>query len=443
MSRTNEQPQARVALGLGPVGRRRYYIALALGLVTCLGYMDRVNFSVAAPHIIQDFHLTNGEYGLATSIFSWAYVVFLIPVGIFADRTSTRFGLMVAIVVWSVGAGATGLTFGLGSLVVARLIMGAGEAPSFPVGNIVVREWAPSKDRGLFTGMLNAGTVVGPAIGAVVAGYLIISLGWRGSFIVEGLVGLVVAAIWYFVYKSPEQTRWLRQPERDYILANRENALPDAVASARMSIAGLLGTRSMWGLMIAQGCGVYTSYTFLSFLPLYLVQARHLQVLGSGWVTGVTYGIAAVGSIVLARVSDRLLKRSDILRGGRRKTVAAVLILSLPILVLPAVSNVGLIIALVSYVLIMDTAAITLNWTLASDLIVDKPSSGRVFSLVGVGGNLFGLAAPIVTGFLVDATDSYVVPFLVCAALLLVGAVATMTLARRPIQPAAIAEEVA
>jgi ACS family glucarate transporter-like MFS transporter len=84
-----------------------------------------------------------------------------------------------------------------------------------------------------------------------------------------------------------------------------------------------------------------------------------------------------------------------------------------------------------------------LNWTLASDLIVDKPSSGRVFALTGVGGNLFGLAAPIVTGFLVDATGSYVVPFVVCGALLVVGAIATMTLSRRPIQPTAIAEKVA
>jgi ACS family glucarate transporter-like MFS transporter len=443
MSLTNQHQPSVVGAALGSVGRRRYYIALALGLVACLGYMDRVNFSVAAPHIIQQFHLSNGEYGIATSIFNWAYVVFLIPVGIFADKTSTRFGLLLAIVVWSVGAGMTGLSIGLGTLVAARLIMGAGEAPVFPVGNIVVRQWAPSKDRGLFTGVLNAGTVVGPAVGAIVAAYLIVSLGWRGSFIVEGIVGLAVALIWYLVYKSPEKTRWLSEQERAYILANRENALSTAVQGARMSIGSLLRTRSIWGLMIAQGCSVYTSYVFLSFLPLYLIQARHLQVLSSGWVTGVTYGVAAVGSVILARVSDRLLKKADILRGGRRKTVAAVMILSLPILAIPAITNVGLIIALVSYVLIMDTAAITLNWTLASDLIVDKPSSGRVFALTGVGGNLFGLAAPIVTGFLVDATGSYVVPFIVCAALLVVGAIATMTLSRRPIQPTAIAEKVA
>lgn len=443
MSLTNQHQPSAVGAAIGSVGRRRYYIALALGLVACLGYMDRVNFSVAAPHIIQQFHLSNGEYGIATSIFNWAYVVFLIPVGIFANKTSTRFGLMLAIVVWSIGAGMTGLALGLGTLVAARLIMGAGEAPVFPVGNIVVREWAPSKDRGLFTGVLNAGTVVGPAVGAVVAAYLIVSLGWRGSFILQGIVGLVVALIWYLVYKSPEKTRWLGEPERAYILANRESALPSAAQSARMSIGALLRTRSIWGLMIAQGCSVYTSYVFLSFLPLYLIQARHLQILSSGWVTGVTYGVAAIGSVILARISDRLLRKSDILRGGRRKTVAAVMILSLPILALPAVTNVGLIIALVSYVLIMDTAAITLNWTLASDLIVDKPSSGRVFALTGVGGNLFGLAAPIVTGFIVDATDSYVVPFIVCAALLLVGAAATMMLSRRPIQPAAIAEKVA
>jgi ACS family glucarate transporter-like MFS transporter len=417
------------------VGRRRYVIALVLGLVACLGYMDRVNFSVAGDEIIKAFGLSTGEFGLTTSVFNWAYVVVLIPLGILADRKGARLVLALSIVVWSIGALFTGVAVGIGTLVVARLLLGGGESSTFPAGNIAVREWAPGRERGIFTGTLNAGTVVGPAIGAVVAAYLVVAAGWRGSFLVEGGVGILVGAIWFLVYHSPEKTKWLSPRERSMILAERAGSAQESSATA-MSIAALLRTKTIWGLMITQGCAVYTSYLFLSFLPLYLVTERHLKILSSGWVTGLTYGIAAVGSVIAARISDRALKRSDVLRGGRRKAVGVVLLLTLPLLALPWITSIPLVIALVSWVLIMDTAAITLNWALTSDLIVDKASSGRAFSLTGVGGNLFGLLAPIVTGYLVDWTGSYTVPFLVAGALLLVGAGVTWTMSRHALQPA-------
>jgi len=429
-----EVAESRSTAGpLARIGRRRYAIAVALGLIACLGYMDRVNFSVAASHIIEEFGLTTGDFGLATSVFSWAYLLFLIPIGILADKKSSRFMLAIAIIVWSVGAGMTGLALGVGTLIIARLILGAGESPNFPVGNLVVREWAPAKERGAFTGALNAGTVVGPAIGAVVAAYLIVSVGWRGSFLILGAFGVIVGLIWFTVYRRPEDAKWLSAGERDFILATRGSAATVTLEKP-MGILRLLRTRAIWGLMLTQGTAVYTSYLFLSFLPLYLQSERGLAILSSGWVTGLIYAIAAVGSIVAAIISDRLLRKSDVSRGGRRKAVAIILLLALPLLALPFITDITMIIVLVSWVLILDTAAITLNWALASDLITDKASSARAFALVAVGGNVFGLLAPIVTGYLVDWTGNYTVPFIVAALLLLVGAASTLFLANKPMR---------
>jgi ACS family glucarate transporter-like MFS transporter len=422
-------------------GRRRYLIAVALCLISCLGYMDRVNFSVAGSHVITEFNLTTGDFGLATSVFNWAYLLLLVPVGILADRLNSRVMLATAVIIWSLGAGLTGLATGIGTLIVARLVLGAGESPNFPVGNLVVREWAPAKERGAFTGALNAGTVIGPAIGAVVAAYLVVSVGWRGSFLVLGGVGLVVGVVWVAIYRRPEHTAWLSAAERNLILKTRGTVGVEAAPSP-MGIGRLLRTRAMWGLMLTQGTAVYTSYLFLSFLPLYLQSERGLAILKSGWVTGLIYAIAAVGSIAAAIVSDRLLRATDIARGGRRKAVAAVLLAALPLLALPWVTNIATLIALVSWVLILDTAAITLNWALASDLITDRASSARAFSLVALGGNVFGLLAPIVTGYLVDWTGDYTVPFIVAAVLLLGGAAATLFLSNQPMRwtPTASAE---
>ncbi len=392
------------------------------------------NRAAAASDIKAAFNLSTGDFGLASSAFSWAYLALLIPFGILADRVSSRIMITIALVVWSIGAGGTGLAVGIVSLFVARLVLGAGESPTFAVVPLSVREWAPAKERGFFTGAFNAGTAFGPALGAVLCAYLVVSIGWRGSFLVMGAVGLIVGLIWWLAYRKPEDAKWLSKGERDYIIATRGGDQADASPVQPMSIGRLLRSRTLWGLMLTQGAAVYTSYLFLSFLPLYLQQERGLAVLSSGWVTGIIYVITAVGSIVVATASDRIVKGVHLAGGARRKVVVAVMLLSLPLVVLPWVTDTTLIVILVAWVLTMDTTAITLNWALASDLIKDKASGGRSFSLVAVGGNTFGLLAPIVTGYLVDFTGSYTVPFLVAAALMVVGAGASWFMANRPLQ---------
>lgn len=423
----------RTSIVGGTPGRRRLIIASGLLLIVTLGYVDRMNMSVAAPHIIEEFGLTTGQFGIITSVFNWAYIVCLVPVGLMADKWGPRLILPLSIVVWSIGAGLTGAALGLITLVAARLLLGAGESSVYPVGNLVVRSWAPIKERGLFTGMLNAGALIGPAIGAVLAAYLVATWGWRVSFILFAAIGLIIGGVWFAIYNSPEKARWLGRNERQMILSTRETD-SGASAAPKLRLKTLLRMPTVWGLMLTQGCAVYTNYLFLSFLPLYLVTERGLESISSGWVTGVTYGAAALGSLLVAYISDKALRSSEVLTGGRRKIVVSTLLLSLPLLALPWVTNFVVLIVFISWVLLMITSAITLNYALAGDLTTDKQSGGRVFALVTFGGNFFGLLAPIATGYLVDWTGSYAVPFLVAGALLLIGAVLSWTLSKRPLQ---------
>jgi ACS family glucarate transporter-like MFS transporter len=316
--------------------------------------------------------------------------------------------------------------------------MGIGESPINPAGNLVVREWAPASERGFFAGMLNSGALVGPAVGSVVAAYLIDSLGWRASFFTLGGFGILVGVVWYAIYAAPEKAKWLGEEEKSFILANREiNPEVDGKTAKSMTVVSLLKTRTMWGLIITQGCAVYTNYLFLSFLPLYLVDIRGLKDIGAGWATGVTYGLAAVGSLVIVAISDRWVgnHKSDQAIKARRASLIVVMLLALLLLVLPLVSNTAMIIALISWVLAFAFAAISLNWALASDLVIDKGSVGRLFALITVGGNVLGLVAPIVTGYLIDWTGSYSLPFVIAGVLLLIGAAASALLSRDPLQP--------
>lgn len=419
-------------------GRRRYFVAVMLLLMVMLGYIDRVNISVAGPEIADELGLSAGAMGLLFSAFFWSYTLMLVPVGWLSDRYGTRVVIPLAIVVWSVGAIATGLMNRFSTMIGARLLLGAGESPVYPSGSLVAREWAPLKERGMFTGMLNAGALVGPAVGSVLAAFLVTALGWRASFYILGGAGFLLAAVWFLTIKRPERAGWLDPEEREYILENR-NATgeedEDPVETVPMSLPSLLRQPSMWGLLLAQGCAVYTQYLFLTWLPTYMVTARDTQILGAGLLTGAIYAVAAILSILIAWFSDRYVARRSTIGGIRRRIVITLMLLSTVLILVPFVQSIVVVIFLFAWTLTTITTAITLNIALTSDLIVDEGSGGLAFGLLILGGNSFGLLAPIVTGFLVESTGSFNVPFALAVALIILGALLSWLLVNRPLQP--------
>jgi MFS family permease len=205
-------------------------------LMVTLGYIDQVNISVAGPPIAEEFGLSPGTLGQLFPALFWSYTLMLVPVRWLSDRYGTRVMISLAIVVWSIGAVATGVANRFSTMLGARLLLGAGETPVYSVGSLVAREWAPLKERGMFTGMLNAGALVGPAVGAVLAAYLVTALGWRPSFYILGGSGFVLAAIWFLTIKRPERASWLTSKERDYIRNAPGEADEEPVEVVSMSL---------------------------------------------------------------------------------------------------------------------------------------------------------------------------------------------------------------
>lgn len=427
----------KVAGAAASIPHRRYIISFGLLFLMTLAYMDRVNFSVAGPLILKEFGLTSGQFGLMSSAFNWTYLVLLLPMGILSDRIGPKIALPMFVVIWSMAAGATGFATGFTFLIVGRMLLGIGESPINTAGQIVIREWTPEPERGTVASMFNSGALVGPAVGSVVAAFLIANFGWRASFLFVGAFGLVVGVVWYLIYSAPEKSRWLPARERDYIVASREThagVAGDAVQ--KMSLIKLLRVPTIWGVALAQGTLVYTGYLFLTFMPLYLVQVRGLADFGAGWVTGVTYGIATVGCLLIGWIADKIVRRAepDTKLKQRRWSVIIVILASAPLLVLPLVSSTTLAIGIICWVLAFNFSGISLIWALVADLTVDKNAIGRQFALITIGGNIMGLLAPIVTGYVVDATGSYTVPFLIAGLLTVIGALLISFLARWPLQ---------
>lgn len=190
----------------------------------------------------------------------------------------------------------------------------------------------------------------------------------------------------------------------------------------------------MWSLVITPACQVYCIYLFLTWLPSYLRTARHLDLAQTGWLGMAPYLITTVGAVFIGAMSDRLVRRAGSAIGPRKKLMAVLMVLASCVVFVPLTDSVAVMETLIIASVLFVTAANTLNFALAGDLVYDKASGGTVFGLVVLGGNLFGMAAPILTGYIIAVTQAYTLSFALAALLLLLGTVAVLTMVRRPLQ---------
>ena len=414
---------------------RRGWISVFLFTLALINYTDRVALSVAAKPIAAEFGLSPVAMGYLFSSFLWTYLVCLLPVGILVDRLGTKKVNAGGIALWSLATILTGGAWSYVSLIATRLAMGIGEATTFPAGGRVVREWIPAGERGLTNSIFMAGTQAGPAVGALVVAWIVSLIGWRASFVVVGAVGGIWLLAWLLWYDRPERVGWLGAEERAKILRERD---ADSAALEERSGVGdvlaLLRTQTMWGLALSEGCAVYTQYLFLTWLPSYLQTTKNLSILKTGLFTALPYAGAMVLGILLGRLSDRMLAGSGVKQGRRRSMVVAMLLGSSVILFTPFVDDIWLLLILFTLSLTGMATAISMNFALVNDLLRNPQHSGKAMGILIVGGNSFGILAPIVTGYVINSTGSYNWAFGIAGLLLVAGATISLTMTRKPIE---------
>ena len=408
---------------------RRYWVYFLLFLFNVICYLDRINMSVAGRSVAQEFGLSPVQLGYLFSSFLWAYVAMMLPSGRLVDSLGAHRLAAIGAAFWSVAQMLTGAATGFGTMILARLGLGAGEAPTFPVSYRAVRDWAPYTERGLAVGLIQAGTLFGPALSAPLVAWRIAALSWRWSFVITGAVGLVWVVVWLVLVSTPERTRWLPEPERKRILAERHGNEPVA-DDGGVGYRGLLRSPSMWGLAISQGCAVYSVYLYLSWLPNYLQTARGLSIVNSGLFTSVPFLVGGAVIILTNWIGDKILTPHTMASGARRIVVVACLLLCAVGVAIPFVNSLTMVVVLTIFPVSFGGTASATNAALASDLLRSRADSGRAFAFMVLGGNVFGLLAPVVTGYIVQITGSFSSAFVLAGTLSLVGAAVSFTLTR-------------
>ena len=408
---------------------RRYWVFFLLFLFSAIAYLDRVNMSVAGKPIAQEFALSPVALGYLFSSLLWAYVLMMLPGGRLIDSWGPHVVASVATAVWSTAQMATGIVSSFAAMLIVRLGLGVGEAPFAPISYSSVRLWSPYTERGTAIAAISCGSTLGLALGAPAVGWLIETLSWRWSFIITGAVGFVWIAAWAALISTPEKTGWLPPAERNHILAGRNAGITPPSYNS-VGYLGLIRCPAMWGLFISQGCLVYTGYLYISWLPNYLQTARHLSILNSGIYTAIPFLISTVVGVVANWAGDKVLTAEAVRGGNRRYLVVLSLLFTAAGLGIPFVQSLAAVITLITIAVSAAHVGPAANGALVADLLRSPGDAGRATAFLVLGGNTFGLLAPIVTGYVVDATGSFNTAFVVAGALALVGAAAALALVR-------------
>jgi MFS family permease len=414
--------------------KKRIWIYVFLFTLTLINYIDRVSLSVASHALKEEFDISPVAMGYLFSSFVWLYFIALIPMGYLVGRFGPKTVNSYGIGVWSIATVCTAFTTGFFSLISCRLIMGAGEATTYPAGARVVRDWMPVKERGMATAVFHSGSLVGPAVGAIGFGWLITSFGWRVAFLVAGAIGFVWLAAWLKWYAHPSKAPWLSSAELAEITAHADSTQTSrAPELPAIGFKGLVRSRTMWAIGLSHGCAVYATYFFLTWLPTYLQTEKGLTVMNSSIYTAVPYLGAAILAIVIGRFSDVVVNPKAAAAGKRRFVVGAALLSSAVIFLVPALSSTWAILLVITLSLATCASAVSLNLSLVNDLVRSSADVGTAAGFITAVGNFFGLMAPIATGYLVANTGGFAAAFTVVGALLVLGSVLSVFGATRPV----------
>ena len=405
---------------MAPVRARVLGFAFLLAVVT---YLDRVCISAAAPSIMEELNLSVLQMSVVFSAFTLSYSLFEIPSGWLGDVKGPRRVLTRIVLWWSAFTILTGFARGFQSLVAIRFLFGAGEAGAFPNIARSFSRWFPARERGRANGVMFLGSRLGGMLSAPVALVIIARWGWRQSFVVFGLVGIVWAAAWYAWYRDrPEEHPAMTREE----LAQINDGSVGAEHGAGTPWRALLRSRNLYAICAMYFAFGYGLYFYFTWLPTYLIRVLGFSRFGGGLFAALPFLLAGIADVLGGWLTDHLSRRYG-LRAGRCylgcaafMTCAALVFASqLPV---PAVAK-ALLLALA---LASADLALGACWAVPIDIAPDH--AGVITGCMNTLGNLGGLVGPLVVGIAVDRWQSWSFPFYITALVYAGGALAWLAI---------------
>ncbi len=390
-----------MAPGRARLSGRLLLIVVLLGISVFINYVDRGNLSIAAPMLKEELGISAAQLGILLSAFFWTYACLQPFAGWLVDRLNVNWVMAGGFLLWSAATAATGLIHTFAMLFALRLLLGMGESVAFPSYSKTIALHIPEEHRGVANSAVSAGLVLGPGLGMLMGGTLMGRFGWRPFFIVLGLVSL----LWLIP--------WIR-----YMPEAKEPVRRDA--SGAPSLAEFVRLRSAWGSCLGLFCSNYVNYFLITWLPFYLVRERHLSMNRMAQVGGTAYLAAAGVALLSGWLSDRwIVSGATVTRARKTFTAGGVamagIFLGLSAIGGPTFGVAMLVLGVISYGICSSNV-----WAI-TQILAGPRAVGRWVGFQNLIGNLAGVAAPAITGLVLQRTGHFYWAFAVLTAVALTG----------------------
>lgn len=403
------------------VPRRRWAIAALLGFGILVNYFDRVNLSVSRDALRDTFGISTVLFGFLLSAYNWPYMLLQLPSGLLLDRFGVRRVGIVSTIIWSIASFLGAASTGIAALFGSRFLLGIGEAPTFPGNAKAVGYWFPKEERTLATAMFDSMAKFSSAIGVPLLGLVLLHFGWRANFALTGLISLVYFALFYAIYHNPSHDKRLSEAEREHI--QRGGAQPeDAVrAAAGAPLGYLIKQPKVIGLALGYGSYNYVFYLLLTWLPTYLHDAHHLDLAQSVLYTAIPWLSATVAELMVGGwLVDALIQRGWNAVRVRQTVLVSGMSLGLGIFGVAYSETTHAAVFWIAVSITGLSIAAPVGWSMPG-LIAPRESVGTIGGIMNLSNQIAGIAAPIVTGFIVAGMHSYSAAFLTAASFLVLG----------------------
>jgi ACS family D-galactonate transporter-like MFS transporter len=379
-------------------------VLVLLGISVFINYIDRGNLSIAAPMLKDELRISATQLGILLSAFFWTYACLQPIAGWLVDRVNVNWVFAGGFFLWSAATAATGLVRTFSMLFALRLLLGIGESVAYPSYSKIIALNFPEEHRGLANSVISAGLLLGPGIGMLLGGTLMGMFGWRPFFLVLGLVSL----LWL-----PPWIKWMPKARASYT--------QDATGAP--NLAEFLRLRSAWGSCVGLFCCNYVNYFLITWLPFYLVRERHFTMSTMARVGGLAYLLGACFTTFSGWLSDRWIMSGATPTRVRKTFTGGGLITAGIFLGLAEATGPRTCLVMVVLGVIFFGVTSSNVWAITQTL-AGPQAAGRWTGFQNFVGNLAGVVAPALTGFVVGRTGHFYWAF---AILLAVSSVGTLS----------------
>ena len=412
-------------MAAGDRSKVRLGLIFLLFLVSAIAFLDRTNISVAGVEMRKDYGIDQVHLGWVFSAFLIGYALFQVPAGWLAARFGPRRVLTAALVWWGLFSALTALVppgarHALLLLFLVRLGLGIGESVVYPSGNQFLSRWIPAQERGKANGWIFAGVGAGSGISPPLITAIILAGGWRASFYVCAVIGLVASIVWYAVARdTPQEHPRVNRAELTHI----ENGLPPVANRPRGPVPwrAMLTSRNVWGLFLSYFAFGYVIWIFFSWFYIYLAEARHLDLKSSAIYSMLPFLCMTLGCLAGGVINDLISRRFGLYWGRSGLSVVAFILTGTFLLLGSMVDNAQLAVV----ILAGGAGAIYLSqsafWSVTADIA--GPHTGVVSGFMNMGCQIGGAVTASLTPW-IAAQFGWTAAFMTGAAIVLLGVIA-------------------